>query len=88
MIGWLGRARTCDILVNSEALYLLSYKPVGTSEDFGSGAAGPESNRQPRSYGLRALPFELQQRLAFVFGSWRAFYSRGVNASNAAKEAE
>lgn len=32
-----------------------------------SGAAGPESNRQPRSYGLRALPFELQQRLGFVF---------------------
>lgn len=36
---------------------------------FGAGAAGPESNRQHRSYGLRALPFELQQRLGFVFAS-------------------
>ena len=31
------------------------------------GAAGPESNRQPRSYGLRALPFELQRQSRFVF---------------------
>ncbi len=76
MIGWLGRARTCDILVNSEALYRLSYKPVEASADFGSGARGEDSNPRPPAYKAIALPTELPRRLsfAFVFYAWREDY--------------
>ena len=48
-------------------LMLSAGRTIYAANAWSDGAAGQESNRQPRSYGLRALPFELQRRVVFGF---------------------
>ncbi len=46
-VGSPGRARTCDILINSQALYRLSYRGMSNLNTPFSGTSGPGRERFP-----------------------------------------